>query len=181
MAILSITTLILCLATINPSLGLRYVPQDGTIIDKICRDGNVQSFYDSCAQLFDSDPRSSKSDLKGLARIALEKSALTVARSLVSMDNEVRLGVGSKNDTIRVKLMQCSDRYSQIIYDVAEGFKSATIGDFNAVGNSALAIIGQTHACQDGFVGPVEVFDTTTRVHNLAVIVSVIATLSGSS
>ncbi|CAN1228491.1 Pectinesterase inhibitor [Linum grandiflorum] len=177
---LSIATLILCLSMINPSSGSRYGLQDATLIDKICRDGNVQPFYDLCAQIFRSDPRGSSSDLRGLAKIALEQSGITAMRSLVTIDDAARLGWGRTNNTVNVKLGQCSDRYGQIIYDVSQGFKALKNGDFNAVDNNARAIIGQANGCLDRFVGPSVVYDSARKLHNLGVIVAVISSLSGS-
>ncbi|CAN1329572.1 hypothetical protein LINPERPRIM_LOCUS34705 [Linum perenne] len=179
--VLSITALLWLSMMHNSSSGLRHMPQDGTLLEKICQDVKVKPFYDFCTHLFSSNPEGSSSNLKDLARIALEKSALQTADSLVTMDDAVRLGVGKGNDTVRVKLTQCSERYSQILGNVAQGFKSSKDGDFGTVDNSAQAIIGQTNECLEAFEGPVEVSDTTTDLHNLAVILSVIAHLSGST
>ncbi|KAI3446690.1 hypothetical protein Pfo_003355 [Paulownia fortunei] len=153
--------------------------KDATLLDTICRQSNVQPFYEFCVQLLNSDPRGLTSNLTGMAQVALELDIKEALSTLVSIDDMAR--APGTDTTMKIYLLKCSDRYAEIASLLQQASGDLAQGLLQGVRDSALSAGSKAQDCETTFNGPPlrlsPISSNNAEVNDLGIIVAAIIDL----
>lgn len=144
------------------------LPMDGNLIVQTCKQ---TPFYDVCISSLKSNPRSSRTDVTGLALIMVDVLK-TKATETLNHINGLRHGSPKLNRPLR----SCADGYKAIIEgDVPEAIEALQKGNPKFAEQAANDAADVASSCEDGFSGRRSpLTDMNKVVHEVAAVAAAI-------
>ncbi|OMO58511.1 Pectinesterase inhibitor [Corchorus olitorius] len=131
-------------------------------------------FYNLCLSTLQSDPRSSKADVAGLAHIGADK---VKARATATLRQITVLLKGAKDPKLKTALTECLDLYNTIIkYDIPVAIDAVVKGNPKFGVESAADAANEANDCERRFIkSPIS--GSNKAVHDLSSMVASIVQL----
>ncbi|GMI70248.1 hypothetical protein HRI_000694100 [Hibiscus trionum] len=150
---------------------------DSALIKDVCK---KTPYYDLCVSILETDPRSSISDVVGLAHIAAE----SVKAKAIAISNQIGASLGISNDpNLKTALNVCLNSYNTILRDnIPIVIEAIVRGDLmHAVSNAADAG-NEAQICEESFrqntIHPTNtIYVANQQLYALSVVLQFIASL----
>ncbi|CAK7352274.1 unnamed protein product [Dovyalis caffra] len=130
------------------SIRLQFATKDG-VQDLISTTCNHTLHFEMCVSALRSDPRSQKSDLLGLANIALNISIAHGSETLAQVSD---LKSYANNDTqLPVILSECIEEYTEATENLKEAIHALKVRSFDDMNTLVSTAMTDSDTCEQGF------------------------------